>query len=252
MRSRATAFGAPTSRVCSIPSDQPGRPQPGLQIGPADVAPSRQLGQGRRPDLPVGEPDLLDGEERRQRPRRSEVVSRRGADGHAARWLRPRRSRIARLGKPVPLPAQQDLSHAARRHERAPRLDRVPDGCLQPAPAGARDIVPLLMRRRGHRFEAGGEIAQQLALGRGGGAVVGALEGAQRGGLARPIRRRPRSRAAGCPGSCRSSASPPAGDASSFRRAGYRLRSRLFHLSLLSKIGDTSCCSVQHRFAQLR
>ena len=50
---------------CSIPSDQPGRPQPGLEIGPADVAPSRQLGQGRRPDLPVGEPDLLDGEERR-------------------------------------------------------------------------------------------------------------------------------------------------------------------------------------------
>jgi hypothetical protein len=32
--------------------------------------------------------------------------------------------------------------------------------------------------RRGYRFEASGKIAQELALGRGGGAIVGALEGA--------------------------------------------------------------------------
>ena len=60
MRSRATAFGAPTSRVSPSRPISRGRPQPGLQLGAADVAPPRQLGQGRRPDLPVREPDLLD------------------------------------------------------------------------------------------------------------------------------------------------------------------------------------------------
>jgi hypothetical protein len=38
---------------CSIPSDQRGRSQPGLHIGPGDIVPPRQLGQGRSPDLPV-------------------------------------------------------------------------------------------------------------------------------------------------------------------------------------------------------
>ena len=199
MRSRATAFGAPTSKVApSRPINPAGRNQVSRSArltSPRRASSARVAAQTCRLESPTSS-IVKSGASARSGVRSSRGAGRmgtpRGGSGRGGPGSRG-------WGKAVPLPAQQDLSDAARRHERAPRLDRVPDGGLQPAPAGARDIFPLQMRRRGHQFEAGGEIAQQLAFGRGGGAVVGALEGAQRGGLARPIRRWPRSRTASSP-----------------------------------------------------
>ena len=61
------AVGCADEEGVVLTPDQPRRAEPRLQIGLADAALARHLGQRCRPHLTVREPDLFDGEERRQR-----------------------------------------------------------------------------------------------------------------------------------------------------------------------------------------
>jgi hypothetical protein len=66
-RSKLRRYGCDPSSctTSSIPwTGQRGRPQPALQLRPPDVAPPRQRAQHRGPDPPIGQPDLLDCEDR--------------------------------------------------------------------------------------------------------------------------------------------------------------------------------------------
>ena len=252
MRSRATAFGAPTSRVSpSRPMSAAGRNQVSRSArltSPRRASSARVAAQTCRLESPTS--SMV----KSGASARGGVTSSRGAGrmGPTARWLRPRRSRDRAAGETRPAPsAAGSLARGAAPRTRSP-----------PRPRPRRQPPASPSRSPAHRPAPDAPPRPPVRSGRRDRAAACARPGSRRGRW-RSRRRATRRPHPGRPPAAVSPGHPVArlvSMSSSHRLARHRLprpSSSSFDLvccvsSLLSKIGDTSCCSVQHRLARLR
>ena len=251
MRSRATAFGAPTRSVSpSRPINAAGRSQVSRSArltSPRRAISASVAAQTCRLESPTSSMVKTGGSVR------GGVTSsrRRAADGHVRAVVPAAAAADRAAGGTLPAPsaAGSPARGGARRTRSPPRpLPRPPlpaSPSRSPAHRPAPVAPPRPPARSGRRDRA----------------AACARPGSRRG------RSRSRRRAARRPRPARrlvavlpvrrfsrllSLQSPPRLAPLRLSAVGLRLRSRLSRLSLLSKIGDTSCWSGQHRLARLR
>ena len=145
MRSRATAFGAPTmSASPSRPISPAGRSQVSRSArltSPRRAISASVAAQTCRLESPTSSMANTGGSGRGV----GAAVVRRAARADKPRGgLAAAAMDRAAAGNPSRSQRSRISRSAARGHERAPRLDRLPDRRFQPAPTGARHIAPLL------------------------------------------------------------------------------------------------------------